>query len=47
LIFIGLKMLLESLIHIPAYLSLMVIIICLGGSIVYSLQAAKNEEANQ
>jgi len=43
LIFIGLKMLLEKLVNIPAYISLMVIIICLAGSIVYSIQAAKGE----
>ncbi|MES1221193.1 MAG: TerC/Alx family metal homeostasis membrane protein [Bacteroidota bacterium] len=42
LVFIGLKMLLESVINIPAYISLMVIIICLAGSIVYSIQAAKS-----
>jgi tellurite resistance protein TerC len=44
LIFIGLKMLAE-IVHfiVPAYISLIVIIICLAGSIIYSLQAAKNE----
>lgn len=46
LIFIGLKMLLEKLIYIPAYISLMVIIICLAGSIVYSIQVAKGEPGN-
>jgi TerC family integral membrane protein len=43
LIFIGAKMLLEKVIYVPAYISLMVIIICLAGSIVYSIQAAKSE----
>jgi tellurite resistance protein TerC len=43
LIFIGLKMLLEKFVSIPAYISLMVIIICLAGSIAYSIQAAKSE----
>jgi tellurite resistance protein TerC len=47
LIFIGLKMLLEKFVHIPAYISLMVIIICLAGSIVYSIQAAKSEAENK
>lgn len=46
LIFIGLKMLLEKLVHVPSYISLMVIIICLAGSIVYSIQVAKNEAEN-
>ncbi|MBS1575963.1 MAG: TerC/Alx family metal homeostasis membrane protein [Bacteroidetes bacterium] len=47
LIFIGLKMLLEKLVYIPAYISLMVIIICLAGSIVYSIQAAKADSENK
>lgn len=39
LIFIGLKMLVEYFnIHVPIYISLMVIVICLIGSIVYSIQ---------
>jgi len=44
LIFIGLKMLAEFF-HfvVPAYISLMVIIICLAGSIVYSLQTTKKD----
>lgn len=42
LIFIGLKMLVEYFnIHVPIYISLMMIIICLGGSIVYSIQVTK------
>ena len=44
LIFIGLKMLAEFFHFIvPAYISLMVIIICLAGSIVYSLQTTKKD----
>jgi tellurite resistance protein TerC len=39
LIFIGLKMLVEIFyIKVPIYISLMVIVICIGGSIVYSIQ---------
>jgi tellurite resistance protein TerC len=46
LIFIGLKMLVEIFyIKVPAYISLMVIVICLAGSIIYSLQAANKDEA--
>ncbi|HEX2608540.1 MAG TPA: TerC/Alx family metal homeostasis membrane protein [Flavisolibacter sp.] len=40
LIFIGLKMLVEHWIHIPVYISLIVIVVCLVGSIVYSIQVA-------
>jgi len=43
LIFVGAKMLAEIFhFQVPAYISLMVIIICLAGSIVYSLQSSKN-----
>ena len=42
LVFIGLKMLVEIIqIRIPAFVSLLVIIICLVGSIAYSLQENK------
>jgi tellurite resistance protein TerC len=42
LIFIGLKMLAEIFhLKLPVYLSLIVIVACLGGSIVYSLYRAK------
>ncbi len=42
LIFIGIKMLVEFFhIKVPVYISLMVIVICLGGSIWYSLQQLK------
>lgn len=48
LIFIGLKMLVEIFhIKVPIYISLMVIVICLGGSIWYSIQRPalkENEE---
>ncbi|MFB6455510.1 TerC/Alx family metal homeostasis membrane protein [Chitinophaga sp. Hz27] len=43
LIFIGLKMLAEYFIHIPVYVSLIVIVVCLGGSILYSLYHKKKE----
>ena len=42
LIFIGLKMLVEFFnVHVPIYVSLMMIVICLGGSIAYSIQVNK------
>src|SRR5688500_11778312 len=42
LVFIGLKMLVEYFnIHVPIYISLMMIVVCLGGSIVYSIQITK------
>jgi tellurite resistance protein TerC len=46
LIFIGLKMLVEIFqIKVPVYISLLVIVLCLGGSILYSIQSnEKNEE---
>jgi len=47
LIFIGLKMLLEELVSVPSYISLLVIIICLAGSIVYSIQVLKNNTDNK
>ncbi|RAJ75209.1 tellurite resistance protein TerC [Chitinophaga dinghuensis] len=43
LVFIGLKMLAEYFIHIPVYVSLIVIVVCLGGSILYSLYHEKKE----
>lgn len=43
LIYIGLKMLADYFIHIPVYVSLLVIVLCLGGSIWYSLHHQKNE----
>jgi tellurite resistance protein TerC len=44
LIFIGLKMLAEYFIHIPVYVSLIVIVLCLGGAILYSLYHQKKEK---
>jgi tellurite resistance protein TerC len=45
LMFIGLKMLVTFFdVHVPVYVSLIVIVICLAGSIVYSLQFGKNTE---
>lgn len=46
LIFIGLKMLAEMEfinIHIPVYISLLVILICIAASIIYSMQVANKE----
>ena len=48
LIFVGAKMLAEIFhFQVPAYISLMVIVICLAGSIVYSLQSSKNGNVNK
>lgn len=46
LIFIGLKMLVPLVypLHVPVYISLLVIVICLGGSILYSVQAANRKQ---
>src|SRR5688572_21380811 len=42
LIFIGLKMLVEYFnVHVPIYVSLAMIVVCLGGSIAYSIQVNK------
>ncbi|HVT86493.1 MAG TPA: TerC/Alx family metal homeostasis membrane protein [Chitinophagaceae bacterium] len=48
LVFIGLKMLAE-IFHftVPIYVSLMVIVACLGSSIIYSLQAAAKKATKQ
>lgn len=37
LLFIGAKMLAEHWVHVPVWVSLMVIIVCIGGSILYSI----------
>jgi tellurite resistance protein TerC len=37
LLYIGLKMLLEKWVHVPVWASLMVIVVCIGGSILYSV----------
>lgn len=48
LIFIGLKMLVEIFhIQVPVFVSLMVIIVCLVGSIVYSIQENTRRENNE
>jgi tellurite resistance protein TerC len=46
LIFIGLKMLAEAVhVYVPVWVSLMVIVVCLFGSILYSIQnAGKNDD---
>jgi tellurite resistance protein TerC len=45
LVFIGLKMLAEIVhVKVPVYISLIVIIICLIGSILYSIQMGKGQE---
>ncbi len=45
LVFIGLKMLVEIFhIKVPVYISLIVIVICLGASIAYSINAKSREE---
>ena len=47
LVFIGLKMLAEIKyidIHIPVYISLIVIVVCLAGAILYSVQVAEKDE---
>lgn len=44
LVFIGIKMLVPLVItgfHVPVYISLMVIVVCLAGSIVYSIRVIK------
>ena len=43
LIFIGLKMLLEHFIRVPVYISLIVILVCIAGSIVYSISTADRD----
>lgn len=43
LLFIGAKMLAEKWIHIPVWASLMVILVCIGGSILYSLFRIQDE----
>ncbi len=37
LLFIGAKMLVEKWVHVPVWASLMVIVVCIGGSIMYSI----------
>lgn len=50
LVFIGLKMLAEIKyidIHIPVYISLIVIVVCLAGAILYSIQVAEKDEETE
>jgi tellurite resistance protein TerC len=48
LIFIGIKMLIEIFhIKVPVYASLSVIVICLFGSMVYSVRVAKRRERKE
>lgn len=48
LIFIGLKMLVEIIhVKVPVYISLMVIVLCLGGSMLYSMQANEKIEEEE
>lgn len=48
LVFIGVKMLIEYFeIHIPIYVSLIVIVACLGGSILYSLYHQKKNVSDE
>jgi tellurite resistance protein TerC len=44
LVFIGIKMLVSHWVHVPVYVSLLVIVTCLVGSIVYSIQVATEED---
>lgn len=45
LIFIGLKMLVKLFdVHVQTYISLIIILVCLGGSILYSIQVSKKPE---
>ena len=37
LLFIGAKMLVEKWVHVPVWASLMVIVVCIGGSVLYSV----------
>ncbi len=45
LLFIGVKMLVEHWVHIPVWASLMVIVVCIGGSILFSI--FNNEPADE
>ena len=47
LLFIGIKMLITKWVHLPVWISLLVIIFCIGGSILYSIwHKEKNGEKN-
>jgi tellurite resistance protein TerC len=47
LIFIGLKMLLAHFIHVPVYISLIVILVCIAGSIIYSISSAQRDPGEE
>ena len=46
LLYIGVKMLVEHWVHVPVWASLMVIVVCIGGSILYSIFKAEDEQAS-
>jgi tellurite resistance protein TerC len=47
LIFIGLKMLVEHFIKVPVYISLIVILVCITGSIVYSISTSERDSQDE
>jgi tellurite resistance protein TerC len=47
LIFIGLKMLLEHVLYVPAYISLIVILVCIAGSIMYSIYTTQDDSVEK
>ena len=47
LLYIGVKMLIEKWVHVPVWASLMVIVVCIGGSILYSLFNKEEEIAEK
>jgi tellurite resistance protein TerC len=47
LVFIGVKMLVEMVgVHVPVYISLLVILVCIAASIVYSIQVTNREQVD-
>jgi tellurite resistance protein TerC len=47
LLFIGVKMIIANWIHFPVWVSLLVIVFCISGSIVFSIYMNKREERSQ
>ena len=47
LLFIGVKMLAEKFVHVPVWASLMVIVVCIGGSILYSVLRIQEEKETE
>ena len=45
LLFIGIKMLIEHLVHIPIWISLLMIVFCIGGSILFSIYVNKKNSS--